>query len=228
MGGYYISVNVKTPDAARVCESVAAIFVAEGFPKIADEAASTVVEDEDRLPPGDGWYGVMVSGVSGKGWVTVYVDDWKDSGLIARRLSAALTTPVLEVWVADDVHWGYTYYEQGEVVDRFADDPMLIAETNAEAAAYAGNAEALRPISHVPPAQFALALQDAHTNAGQFSGGPVDTLASAIGLPFEHLFTGYDYFFSDDPEDYSPDLENWPQFRHLAFSHPPGRETLET
>ena len=54
----------------------------------------------------------------------------------------------------------------------------------------------------------------------------MDALAQAVGLPFEHVFTGYDYFFEDDPEDYSQGLEDWLAFRHLAFQPPRGRETL--
>ncbi|MGI4790360.1 MAG: hypothetical protein ACRYFS_16095, partial [Janthinobacterium lividum] len=172
------------------------------------------------------WYGVLVSGKSGRGWVSVYVDDWADSGLLAKALSQSLGVPALETWVADDIHWGYTYYENGAVIDRFADDPAQIAETPEEAALYQGNAALLSPILQVPIDQFALTLTDARANAGQFAGGPLDAVAQAVGLPFEHLFTSYDYFFDDDPEDYSQDLENWSAFRHLAFQMPKGRETL--
>jgi len=226
MGGYYINVSLKTDDPARVHEAIIQTFAAEGFPLLGDKPAPAAVEDEDELPDGDAWYGVLVSGASGRGWVTVYVDDWQDSGLFAKRLSQSLAAPALEVWVADDVHWGYTYYEGGEVRDRYADAPSEVAETEEEAALYVGQAEALAPILQVPPAQFARLLQEAHAQAGQFTGGPLDTLAQAVGLPFEHVFTGYDYFFSDNPDDYAEDLENWAGFRHLAFGLPKGRETL--
>ncbi len=226
MGGYYINVNVKTNSAPLVRGLVTTTFIGEGFTLLGEAAASAVTEDEDKLPDGDDWYGVLVSGASGRGWVSVYVEDWQDSGFLAKRLSQAANAPVLEVWVADDIHWGYNYYENGEVRDRFADAPSQVAESTEEAALYRGDIAALMPILQVQPARFEAVLQEAHKNAGQFAGGAVDTLAEAVGLPFEHVFTGYDYFFNDDPEDYSEDLEGWPAFRHLAFQPPPGRETL--
>ncbi len=226
MGGYYISIHLKTDDPSQAKDAVTQVFADAGFRLLSDEPASAIVEDEDKLPGGDNWYGVLVSGKSGLGWVSVYVDDWADSGLLAKSVSGSLGVPALEVWVADDIHWGYTYYENGAVKDRFADDPAQVADTADEAALYTGNAEALSSILQVPPAQFEKTLQDARAKAGQFAGEPLDAVALAIGLPFEHLFTGYDYFFSDDPKDYSLDLEDWPAFRHLAFQLPKGRETL--
>ena len=226
MGGYYISIHLKTSSEAQVKDAATTLFVGAGFRLLSDQPAAVVVDDEDALPSSDNWYGLLMSGPTKRGWVSVYVDDWADSGLLAKALSQSLGVPALEVWVADDVHWGYTYYESGAVKDRFADDPAPLAETAGEAALYAGNAEALTPILQVPPAQFAKTLQDAQAHAGQFAGGPLDAVAEAVGLPFEHLFTGYDYFFEDDPEDYSQDLENWPAFKHLAFQMPKGRETL--
>ncbi len=226
MGGYYIGIHLKTTGAAQVKAAVINTFAEAGFRLLGDESASAVVDDEDRLPDGDQWYGVIVSGQTKHGWVSVYIDDWADSGLLAKSVSSALSVPTLEVWVADDIHWGYTYYESGQVQDRFADAPSEVAETAAEAALYAGNAEALAPILQVPASRFAQTLSDARAKAGQFSGGPLDAVAEAVGLPFEHVFTGYDYFFSDDPEDYSGDLENWPAFCHLAFQMPKNRETL--
>ncbi len=226
MSGYYISIHLKTGNAARVKDAVIQTCADAGFRLLGDEPASAVVDDEDKLPEGDTWYGVMVSGLAGRGWVSVYVDDWADSGLLAHSVSSALGVPALEVWVAGDVHWGYTYYETGQVKDRFADDPSQVAETPEEATLYSGNADALAPILQVPIARLAKMLADARTQAGQFSGGPLGDFAEAMGLPFEHVFTSYDYFFSDDPEDYSADLENWLAFRHLAFQMPKGRETL--
>jgi hypothetical protein len=226
MSAYYISIHLKIGSETRVKDAVTKVFTDADFRLLSEEPASVVVEDEDKLPGGDHWYGVFISGPTKRGWVSVYVDDWADSGLLAKTLSLHMGIPILEVWVADDVHWGYTYYENGQVKDRFADDPAPLAETADEAALYDGNAEALSSILQVPTAQFAKTLQDARAHAGQFAGGPLDTVAQAVGLPFEHLFTGYDYFFDDDPEDYSQDLENWPAFKHLAFQMPKGRETL--
>lgn len=226
MGGYYINVNVKTDSVPLVRGLLTTIFIGEGFTLIGSEAASVVAEDEDKLPDGDAWYGVLVSGAAGKGWVSVYVEDWQDSGFLAKRLSQAAEAPVLEVWVADDIHWGYNYYENGAVQDRFADDPAQVAESAEEAELYRGEADVLAPILQGPPPRFEALLQNARKSAGQFAGGPLDALAQAVGLPFEHVFTGYDYFFDDDPEDYSEDLEDWPAFQHLAFQPPPGRETL--
>ena len=226
MGGYYINVNIKTNDSAAVRGLLTTLFTGEGFQPIAEALASAVTEDEDKLPDGDGWYGVLISGASGSGWVSVYVEDWQDSGFLAKRLSQAVKAPVLETWVADDTHWGYNYYEGGEVRDRFTDDPSQVAEGAEEAALYQGDADRLAPVLQVPSARFAALLQEARAGAGQFAAGPLDALALAVGLPFEHIFTSYDHFFDDDPEDYSEDLEDWSAFRHLAFAPPPGRETL--
>ncbi len=226
MGGYYIGIHLKTTDAAGVKNALAQTFTDAGFRLLGDEPLSAVLDDEDRLPSGDAWYGAIATGPAGRGWVSVYVDDWADSGLLAKSVSRALGVPALEVWVADDIHWGYTYYEAGEVADRFADDPGEVAETPAEAALYRGNAEVLSAVLQAPAGQLAKSLTQARAQAGQFAGGPLGELADSGGLPFEHVFTGYDYFFSDDPDDYSGDLEHWPLFRHLAFQPPPGRETL--
>ena len=226
MAGYYININVQTDNAAQVRDLLTDIFTGEGFRLMSNEAASVVTQDEDKLPGGDAWYGVLLSGAAGRGWTSVYVDDWPDSGFLAKRLSQSLPAPVLEVWVAEDIHWGYTYYEDGLVRDRFTDDASQIAETAEEAALYRGQPEALAPILQGPPAQFTNLLRAAQTRAGQFAGEPIAALAQAVGLPFEHIFTGYDYFFTDDPEDYAQDLEHWPEFRFLAFQPPKGRETL--
>ncbi|MBV9849543.1 MAG: hypothetical protein JO250_07630, partial [Armatimonadetes bacterium] len=199
---------------------------AEGFRPVGDEALSAVVEDEDRLPEGEDWYGAIVSGVAGAGWVSVYVADWQDSGALARGLSERLHAPVLELWVAENVHWGYTYFENGQVVDRFADDPSAVAETPAEAAEYVGKAEALASALDAPVRDLQEALRQARANAGRLAAGPVDALARVAGLPFGHAFIGYESFFEDDPEDYESELEGWPQFRHLTFAHPAGRESL--
>lgn len=226
MSGYYIGVHVRAESPTPVQQALTKIFVEHGFAPIGEEPASVVMDDEDRLPEGEDWYGVLVSGGSGYGWASVYVDDWQDSGVLARGLSQELQAPVLEVWVAEETHWGYTYYENGDVQDRFADDPKKVAETPAEAAGLVGHADALATILRIPPADLERGLQEAQAQAGQFAGPGVDALAQAVGLPFEHVFAGYEAFFEDDPEDYGPSLERWPQWRHLAFGHPEGWETL--
>ena len=226
MSAYYIGVHMKTDHEATVRLELAALFAAEGFRPLGDVAASAVVEDEDRLPDGEDLYGVIVSGIAGAGWVSAYVADWQDSGAIARGLSLRLPAPALELWVAEDIHWGYTYFENGAVIDRFADAPETVAESPVEAAQYAGRAEALAPVLQVPVAECDALLRQAKAGAGQFAGGAVDRFADAVGLPFAHAFTGYDYFFEDDPEDYAGDLEDWPQFRHLSFQPPSGRDSL--
>lgn len=226
MPDYYINANVRTRDAASVRRALSDIFTAQGFAPLADTPARDAVEDDDALPPGSDWYGVMVSGASGHGWVSVYVDDWQDSGLLSRALSEALGIEVLEIWVAEDVHWGYTLFEAGTVTARFADAPGQVADTPEEAALYQGNALALFALLVQPAEALQAALDTAHAQTGQFAGPGVDALASAVGLPFEHAFTGYEFFFNDDPEDYGPSLDHWNAFRHLAFHNPIGRETL--
>lgn len=225
MGGYYINLSVQTTDAARVRSAVVDVFGSEGFRLLSDEAASAALQGEPDDTGEDG-YGALVSGPSGRGWVTVYVDDWADSGLLAKRLSQTLAAPVLEVWVAEDIHWGYNSFAGGEVRDRFADDPAPVAESDAEAAQYQGQPDTLAALLHVPPAPLHAALTGARQHAGQFAAPGVDALAAAVGLPFEHVFTGYDYFWSDDPDEYADDLENWPAFRLLTFQPPAGRDTL--
>lgn len=226
MPDYYINANVHTRDAERVRRAVQDIFTAQGFAPLAETLASLVVEDDDALPNGTDWYGVMVSGESGRGWVTVYVDDWQDSGVLSRALSEALGDEVLEIWVAEDVHWGYTLFENGAVTDRYADDPTSVADTPEEQTLYAGRADAFAALLAQPTGTLQAALETAHAKAGEFAGPGIDALAEAVGLPFEHVFTGYEFFFNDDPEDYGPSLNQWSQFRHMAFRSPPGRDTL--
>lgn len=226
MPDYYINANVHTRDAQSVRRALTDIFAAQGFTALADTPACDVVEDDDALPRGSDWYGVMVSGPSGRGWVSVYVEDWQDSGLLSRALSQALAVPVLELWVAEDVHWGYTLFEGGAVTDRFADDPGSVADTPEEQALYAGHADAFSALLTQPADTLQAALETAHAHTGEFAGPGVDALATSVGLPFEHVFTGYEFFFNDDMEDYGPSLSYWEQFRHLAFRNPPGRDTL--
>lgn len=228
MSGYYINIHVKADSPAPVQEAVTALFSEHGFQAVGEEAAAVVVEDEDKLPDGEGWYGVVVSGSTLTEWTSVYVEDWQDSGVLAKGLSKALAAPVLEVWIAEDTHWGYTYYENGIVLDRFADDPAKVAETAAEAAGLVGHAETLAAILRVPPAQFdgVLRAAQAASASEEFVGTSIDGLAEATGLPFEHIMIGYESFFEDDPDDYASSLEHWPQWRHLAFRHPAGKEQI--
>lgn len=226
MPDYYISLHLHTSDAARVRQAVGDVFTERGFTWVADDPASVVTEDDDALPEGDDWYGVVVSGRSGAGWVSVYVDDWADSGLLARELSRALAVPALEVWVAEDVHWGCTYFFNGDVQARFADAPDTVADTPEEAAAYRGDASAFTAVLTMPASELQAAFAAAQEAAGTFAGPGVDALCQAVGLPFEHAFTGYEFFFSDDPDDYGPSLQGWRGFRHLSFRPPAGRDTL--
>jgi hypothetical protein len=209
-----------------VREAVVAAFAAEGFKLIQSDPAAHVVDNEDNLPDGDDWYGAIISGHTENDWVTVYVDDWKDSGLLARWISETLQTQAIEVWVANDVNWGYTYWENGRVRDRFADDPKTLSVDPAEAAMYTGDPAALGPVLEVTDDAFAKVLAEAKSRAGQFAGPSIGDLSEALALPFEQAFTAYEYFFTDDPDDYTTDLPHWPDFRHLAFRHPHGRERL--
>jgi len=226
MGGYYINVNVRSDSAEAVRDAMIAAFGAEGFQLVQTDPAAEVVENEDQLPDGDDWYGAIMSGHNENDWVTIYVDDWKDSGVLARWVSETLQTQAIEIWVADDVNWGYSYWENGRVRDRFADDPKTMTEDAAEREMYKGAPEVLGPVLEVTDAAFAKVLVDAKERAGQFAGPSVGELCEALALPFEQAFTGYDYFFSDDPDDYSIDLPHWPDFRHFAFRHPERRERL--
>jgi hypothetical protein len=226
MSGDYINIHVRSDNPLAVRQAVKALFGELDFAPIGDEAAALVVEDEDMLPDGVDWYGVLVSGETPGGWVSVYVEDWQDSGVLAHGLSRLLAAPVLEVWVAEETHWGYTYYEDGAVKDRFADDPSQVTETSAEAEELAGRPERLAAVLRVPTTEWERGLQEARSETGQFVGPGLDRLANAVGLPFEHLLIGYEAFFDDDPEDYGPSLEQWLEWRHLSFRHPEGREML--
>ena len=53
MGGYYINVNVKSDNAEAVRDAVAAAFKAEGFQLVQADAATEVVDNDDKLPDGD-------------------------------------------------------------------------------------------------------------------------------------------------------------------------------
>jgi hypothetical protein len=226
MGGYYINVNIKADSADAVQEAVVETLAAEGFSLVQNEAASSVVDNDEFLPDGDDWYGILLSGHSDNDWVTIYVDDWKDSGLLARKVTQSLGAQAIEIWVADDVNWGYSYWESGNVRDRFADDPKVMTADAAEAELYDGCPSALGPILEVTDEALAVVLTDARKRAGQFAGPSVGEICEAIALPFEQAFTAYEYFFSDDPADYSVDLPHWNHFRHLTFRHADGRDRL--
>lgn len=223
MSDEWISIHVRTNDAAQVQQKVIAQFAERGFRLLADAPAASVVGDEDALADSGDGYGVFVSGAA-KGWVSVWVDDWADSGVLARALSRF--GPVLEVWMTGSAHWGYTLFSDGDVRDRFADDPAPLAATPEEVKLYAGNAEMLAELLKASPERLAAILEEARTQAGQFPGGPIDALCDTLGLPFDHVFFGYGDFFDDDPDDYMPGMVGWNGFRHLAFQHPQGREQL--
>jgi hypothetical protein len=224
MGGYYININVRSEDAQAVRDAVVAAFETNGFPLLGIETAQEAVEDEARLANSDDCYGVLVSGVD-HGWVTVYVDDWKDSGVVAGAVTKRLSARAVEMWVANDTHWGYNYWQEGTVRDRFADDPLEVADSPDEEASFAGDPAVLAGVAG-SAARIGDVLDDAHEAAGTFAGGPLGALCDAIDLPFERAFTGYEYFFTDDPDDYVDDHPDWPESRHLCFRIPQGRETL--
>jgi hypothetical protein len=212
--------------AEAVRHALCAVFEAQNLPLCGDQPLLAVADDEDLLPDGDDWMGVVVSGVVAPGWVSVYVADWPDSGLLARELSRRLAVPALEIWVAEDHHWGYAYFEDGLVRDRFADAPETVSATPDEAALYGGQPALLQPILQGSVSEAQTALQNAHAGAGQFAGASIDAFVPLLGLPFSHVYTSYDRFFDDDPEDYADDLEQVSEFRHYAFTLPPGREGL--
>ena len=224
MGIYYIGVHIWTRDVAAVRQEVILKFAAEGF-ALAEDIPASVSTKDDHVPAADDLYGVMVSGRSGAGWVTAYVDDWPDSGILARHLSHALQVPALEIWVSNTPDWGYTYYEQGIVADRFASDLRQL-DSPEEAAGYQGNAEKLAPLLRSPAEELQKTLTEAHQQHEDFGGKSLTALSGAVGLPLMHVYTGYSDFLEDDPEDYSPGLENWQEFRHLAFASPTGRTNL--
>lgn len=226
MSGYYINVHIKSTDAVAVLSALADIFADYGFAKIGDEAAGAAVEADLLAHEERGCYGVIVSPPTHDGWSAVYVDDWQDSGVIASGLSRILETQVLEIWVADEVNWGYAYFENGAVLDRFADDPSKVTDKADEISALAGKPDALAPVLGIPPADFRQVLSNARATSGQFVGPAIDDLANAVSIPFEHILIGYDSFFDDDPEDYIPGLIDWPHWRHFTFKNPDGRDRL--
>jgi len=226
MRGYYISVNLRTGDLENVRNGVIAVCEDEGLPLIQVDPAERVVDNEDRLPEGEDWYGIIVSGSVKPGWVSVYVDDWKDSGALAKWLSAKLSVPTLEMWVAQDTHWGYTYFENGEVRDRYADDPSLVAEAPEEEPLYKGAPDTLAPIAALAAPEIAAALDRGREKAGEFAGIALSGFCDTVALPFERAFISYEHFFTDAPEDYIPEHPDWPNFRHLSFRLPDDRDSL--
>lgn len=222
----HISVHVRYDDPKAVSAAVSEIFTGVGYGLLSDETAKEAVESEEELE--DDIYGFIVSGATSGGWISVYVDDWVDSGLIAKTLSQKLAAWVLETWINDEVHWGYTLYNEGEILDRFADDPYEITNDPNEAALYTGQQETFGPILINPsPDSLKSLLDKAQENAGEeHSAKFVAQLAELVGIPFEHTLIGLEDFFEEDPEDYVQDLENWDAFRFLTFRHPEGRSTL--
>ena len=148
MGGYYINVNLKTDDAARVREAV----IDASPPKASRCSGRNPPHGRGRrgrLPDGDDWYGVLVSGAAGTGLGLGLRGRLAGQRLTRQAPVAVALSSGPGTWVADDIHWGYNYYENGEVRDRFADDPSQVAESEEEAALYQGRAEAAgsRPAS---------------------------------------------------------------------------------
>jgi len=216
---YCIGIHVAAPDPLAVRQKAVAAMAAHHFGLFSDELV-------DEAEPDDDSYGLICSGPTRAGWVSLYVTDWQDSGVIAQYLSHALSTAVLEIWVAEDTLWGYNYFECGEVRDRFASDPVGVAESPAEATRLYGDPGVLRGILKTSPDVLESILRHSQANAGGLAAGPVGRASDTLGLNFNHVYTSYEAFFDDDPEDYSPGLENWAQFRHLTFRHPQGKESI--
>jgi hypothetical protein len=204
---------------------VSGIFNDAGYGLLLDETGKQAVESEEELE--DDIYGYMVSGPTQGGWVSVYVDDWVDSGLIAKTLSLKLEAYVLETWKQDEFHWGYTLYNLGEVLDRYTDDPYALTNDPDEASMYTGNHELFVPILVQPADTLKTLLDEGQSNSGiEDSTKSVALLAEAVGIQFEHALIGLEDFFEEDPEDYVVDLENWEAFRFLTFKHPEGKSAL--
>ena len=183
----FIGVHVQTEDAPAVRAAILELFTAHGFALTQDAPAADTLEED----AGDG-VGVFVGApVRGNPYISVYVADWPDSGLLARHLSRL--APVVELWCADGTLWGYTLFTGGMVADRFASDPARMGDTADEQNLYIGDAQKFAEILRVSPPTNALNAARAH--AGKFAGPGVDALCDALGLPFAQGFTGirYDY-----------------------------------
>jgi hypothetical protein len=226
MNESFIACHLKTSDPRCIEQDLSAFLINEGFPLLRAEPLREALDADAPGHDPDGTLGVVLSSAAGSGWVSVYTADWLESGVLAKALSQRLSLWALELWVVNDLHWGYTLYDSGQVLDRFADNPKNVADTREEQALYRGNPALFLPLLKSPAAQVAPILSRAHAQAGRFAAEPIDALADALGLPFAHAFLGYDSFFENDPEDYADDLEHWPQFRHLTFQIPAGREGL--
>ncbi len=224
MGGDFISFHLFGAAPPQVRQETILRFASDGFVLTLDVPLTQEVID-NTLEEDDTVYGVAVSGRSGSGWVSVYVEDWPDSGLLARHLSHALQVPVLEVWGVEDTQWGYTYFENGIVRDRFTNDLALL-DSPEEAAQHQGSAEALSAVLSTPPSAMDALLRDAHSHPRALAAPFVNTLASQLGLPFENIYQGYTDFFEDDFDEDEPSDEQWQTFRHLTFQHPARQETL--
>ena len=225
MSEYAISLHVKDVEQDDVLRTINTIFLEEGFGTPVDMSAAVTVADENEHKD-DGGYGVFVGGKTTSGWVSCFVDDWQDSGYLAKRLSDILKTNIIEIWMAESVHWGYTLFFKGAVADRFADDPWQIAESPSERDLYRGNEQELAFVAGNKAEGLIERTRTEQSRAEDFAGAAIAELAAAIGLPFEHGLIGYSDFFEEDPADYSQDLEAWHTFRHLSFGPPAGREQL--
>lgn len=218
MSDYAISVHILAQDPLRVISAITDTFSADNFALVRIANADSVVNEKSAEPSlQDDQYGLFVSGTSGGKWVSVYVDDWKDSGFLAQCISERLATNVIEIWIAESIHWGYTIFNNGVVSDRFANEPDRMGDTKEERALYTGSEFELSKIAGDACAGIFEAARQEQLDAEDFAGSAVACVADAIGLPFEHAIIGYDDFFDEDSEEYAKDLSNWPSFQHLTF-----------
>ena len=69
-----------------------------------------------------------------------------------------------------------------------------------------------------------------HKNADSWNNSGIEAAEAAmkrkVRVQSNRAISAYEYFFSDDPADYSVDLPHWNHFRHLTFRHPDGRDRL--
>jgi hypothetical protein len=225
MDGYFINIHFRAKDVDSIKRSIISVFEKQGFKLTEDAPAAEIVGDDSQLPEDDTRYGLVISGLS-NGWISAYVDDWQDSGLLAKEISRRLQVPTLEIWASENVQWGYTYFVAGEVWDRFGNDPAAIADSPAEEKKYIGNPVALADVLVVPPVNLETVLRQAQQEPDEFVSGSISEVCDTVGLPYEHALIGYEDFFETDPEDYQQDLTDWPSFRHLYFIGADGKEKL--
>lgn len=224
MSETFINVHFRFAAAQTVLDAIKTAFGHEDFESDGEQIADAAVRSEEAVD--DGVYGVMVSGVTGVGWVSAYVDDWVDSGVVAISVSSHLKCWALEIW-REEVTWGCTLYNEGMVLDRFTNDPEMLADDPDFGTLHAGDYAKFQQILTVPPEKLKLLLElSREKSAEEYSVPAISQLADCIGLPFEHALIGLDGFFDDDPDDYVQDLAQWESFRFLTFRHHGGRHSL--